>query len=134
MRKNHKTSSPSARVKPGFIKFMGMSGVVFVISLLHQSLFAQTVNVESSADAYSNYLLVILVLLVTTIFIGLEILGNPRYESPDVIPVNGLKGGSASFINPEFVLDKKITNMLGMVIYISGILVILYAVLLWFMF
>ena len=117
-------------VRTNFGKLITRSGLIILLLSFQQTTYAQTVNAETNSDMYSNFLIVALILLVASVFIGLEILGDPKYESLSNKQLNP----SVSIQSPEFELDKSITGKLRIIFYVAGLLLLMNAVLILLMF
>jgi len=100
---------------------------------VHQSLFAQVAEIETGSFAYSDLLLAVLVLLVATIFIGLGILDDPKYQY--VAPVTDKSQiVSDSFISTGYVFEKNVSTKLKIAVISTGLLVVVYAFIVLLMF
>jgi len=58
---------------------------LLIILIRHSALFAQSKIPESDTNLYPTFLLVFVIVIISSIFIGLEILGDQKYESADII-------------------------------------------------
>lgn len=129
----YNTSKLPAFLKNTFSKLRIRSVLTLLILFVHQSLFAQVAEIETGSFAYSDFLVVVLVLLIATIFIGLEIYGDPKYESLNQIQskpqtISDLSGSIG------YVFEKNISTKLRIAIFSVSILLVMYAVLVFFMF
>lgn len=108
---------------------MTKSGLTILILLFQQSLFAQGTGMETNSDVYSNFIVVLVILLISSVFIGLEILGDPKYESKNTVQINKSVTQSKLFLTPGYEFDKNLTGKLTIALYSAGLLVVIYAVL-----
>lgn len=105
-----------------------------VILLMHQSLFAQAAATETNPDHYTHLLLAIVILLFATIFIGLDILGDPKYETHSVLQVKTPAISDRSIqVAGDDVLDS-VKGEFKIAYYATGLLLVIYAVLIFLMF
>lgn len=125
--------NPLALIRTTFRKLTTRSGFIILFLSFQQTLFSQTVDAEANTDMYSNFLIAALIILVASIFIGLEILGDPKYES---IETTGSKqfNPAVSIQSTAFEFDKNITGKLKIAFYFAGILLLMNAVLILLMF
>ncbi len=98
---------------------------------VHQSLFAQVAEIETGSFAYSDFLVVILIILIAAIFIGLEIFGDPKYEYKYEMPINTV---SDSIKISEYFFEKSVTTKLKVAVYSACLLLVIYAALVLLMF
>jgi hypothetical protein len=115
-------------------KLTNRSAFTILILLFQQSLFAQNKVIETNPDAYSNFIVVLVILLISSIFIGLEILGDPKYESQNNFRYNNPEVMSTPLIGSGYVFEKNLTSKLTIALYSAGLLVVIYAVLVFLMF
>ncbi|MDQ3019053.1 MAG: hypothetical protein M3R36_00540 [Bacteroidota bacterium] len=123
----------SSFLKYTFKKLRIRSGLTLLLLFVHQSLFAQAAEIETSSFSYSDFLVVMLIILIATIFIGLEILGDPKYVTLNTVQ-NKSQVVANSFISPGYVFEKNVTTKFKIAVYSAGLLLVVYAVLLFLMF
>lgn len=125
--------NPLALFRTTFRKLITGSGLIILLLSLQQTLYAQTVNAETNTDMYSNFLIAALIILVASIFIGLEILGDPKYESVENTGSRQLNP-AVSIQSTAIEFDRNITGKLKIAFYFACILLLMNAVLILLMF
>jgi|GEM_PF-2054783 len=124
---NFNLSRPLTILKSTLGKLKIKSILTIFLFFIHQSvLFAQNSKPESGFDTYSQFLIVTLIILVASIFIGLEKFDDPKYVYKYSIQGNAV---SDSIKIPEYYFEKNVTTKLKIAVYITGLLLVMYAAL-----
>ncbi|MBK8980995.1 MAG: hypothetical protein IPM38_01455 [Ignavibacteria bacterium] len=116
-------------------KRITIPGLTLLILLIqHTALFAQSKTPDSDSNLYPTFLLIFLIALISSIFIGLEILDDPKYESQDTIQVNHSISVSDLVTDSGNELYSKLKGEFSIAYYFTGVLLIVYGVILFVMY
>ncbi|HQY20031.1 MAG TPA: hypothetical protein PK294_10375 [Ignavibacteria bacterium] len=103
--------------------------LIILLLFVHETLFAQNEILETGLFTYSDFIVIILILLIATVFIGMEKFDDPKYEIQNQIPYNNSQVITDSFISQDNVFDKSVFSKLKIAVFITCILLIMYAAL-----
>ena len=108
------------------LTFKNIVTTLFIFFILQQSVFAQSANKEAGMDTYSQFLIAMVIILIATLFIGLEILSNPKYEIKESTIKKKKINMIVSSVNVEYEIENKIIYLLKIGFFNIIILSLLY--------
>ncbi|HAY33545.1 MAG TPA: hypothetical protein DCY06_05370 [Bacteroidetes bacterium] len=115
-------------LKIRIIKTLFTLSIVFI---QHSASFAQSKPpvAESDSDFYPTFLLIFITLIISSIFIGLEILGDPKYESDaSVQVVNNIRTVPDSMNDSQIELFNNSKSVFNFAYYFTVLLLAIHVI------
>ncbi len=122
------------KIKQLKIRIIKILFTICIVFIQHSALFAQSKTPESESDFYPTFLLIFITLIISSIFIGLEILGDPKYESDaSVQVVNKIRTVPDSMIDSQSELFNNLKSVFNFAYYFTVLLLVIHVIIFFMM-